>query len=62
MAILGGSGSSRVVVISISRVDNLLKEREKEEKTGCLRGAIAPLLKKSSPSPFKERGIKGVRF
>jgi hypothetical protein len=28
---------------------------------GCLRGALAPLLKTISPSPFKERGIKGVR-
>jgi hypothetical protein len=29
---------------------------------GCLRGALAPLLKILSPSPFKERGIKGVRL
>jgi len=42
-------------------------------KKGCLRGALAlkyyrefkrgeaPLLKKPSPSPLRERGIKGVR-
>jgi len=28
---------------------------------GCLRGALAPL-PFPSPSPFKERGIKGVRL
>jgi hypothetical protein len=28
---------------------------------GCLRGVVAPLLI-SSPSPLKERGIKGVRM
>ena len=27
---------------------------------GCLRGALAPLIKKSSPSPFKGKGNKGI--
>jgi hypothetical protein len=31
------------------------------DNKGSLRGAKPPLIKKISPSPLKERGIKGVR-
>jgi len=53
MFILGGS---RAVVVSISRVDNSLKEKEKKE---CLRGALAPLLKNLPLPLVKGKGIRG---